>query len=140
MGDKFAKRILTSNPGSPARSSLSENLTWRVYLLIVGHFVDNKLGAQVIWRNGSGRIRLRDECLLVTEVRSSHIAATKGEIMSPSAIVDLETELETITELNSWAPSFDAVDFSELSVERRDVLAIKSDFATMGGQRPRQMD
>lgn len=60
--------------------------------------------------------------------------------MSPSAIVDLETELETITGLNSWVPSFDAVDFSELSVEKRDVLAIKSDFATMGGQRPRQMD
>lgn len=60
--------------------------------------------------------------------------------MSPSAIAELESELDLITGLESWAPSLEPVDSMKLSVERREVLSIKSDFATMGGQRPRRAD
>lgn len=60
--------------------------------------------------------------------------------MSSSAIDELEAELESIARLNSWEPCARAADAMDLSIATRDVLPIKSDFATMGGGRPRQMD
>lgn len=60
--------------------------------------------------------------------------------MSSTAVVELDSVLEEIMALDAWAPSDTENVFDELHVESREVIAITSDFATMGGSRLRRMD
>ena len=59
--------------------------------------------------------------------------------MSPTAVYELESALAALDDFSGWDVVVPDTAEAAMTVERRDVIEITSEFSTLGGSRPRQI-